>query len=112
VLDRGPVSHLFGNGSRRRKRRAILGALDGDQLSLTEVHRFVNEPVRLPDGLHWDILRLWSEIKTGLGLAVRQHDAPLATIGLDTWGVDYGLLDGQGRCWAIPITIVIAAPMP
>ena len=46
--------------------RAILAAFDHEQLSLTEVHRFPNGPVRLPDGLHWDILRLWSEIKTAL----------------------------------------------
>ena len=82
--------------------RAILGTLDGDQLSLSEVHRFDNGPVRLPDGLHWDILRLWSEIRTGLGLAVRKHDAPLAAIGLDTWGVDFGLLDGQGALLGNP----------
>lgn len=83
--------------------RAILGALDGDQLSLSEVHRFDNEPVRLPDGLHWDILRLWSEIKTGLALAVRQQGGtPLAAVGLDTWGVDFGLLDGQGALLGNP----------
>jgi sugar (pentulose or hexulose) kinase len=38
--------------------RAILATLDGEQLSLTDIHRFPNGPVRLPDGLHWDILRL------------------------------------------------------
>lgn len=82
--------------------RAILGALDGDQLSLSEVHRFDNGPVRLPDGLHWDILRLWSEIKTGLGLAVREQGGGLAAVGLDTWGVDFCLLDGQGALLGNP----------
>ncbi len=76
--------------------RAILGTLDADRLSLSEIHRFGNGPVRLPDGLHWDILRLWSEIKTGLSLAVRKHEKQLAAIGVDTWGVDFGLLDEQG----------------
>jgi len=76
--------------------RAILATLDHEQLSLTEIHRFPNNPVRLPDGLHWDILRLWSEIKLALHIATHQHHAQLAGIGIDTWGVDYGLLDRTG----------------
>ncbi|HTP07438.1 MAG TPA: FGGY family carbohydrate kinase, partial [Anaerolineae bacterium] len=73
--------------------RAILATLDSDQLSLTDIHRFPNGPVHLPDGLHWDILRLWTEIKTALHIAIQQHHVQLAGIGIDTWGVDYGLLD-------------------
>jgi rhamnulokinase len=73
--------------------RAILATLDGEQLSLADIHRFPNGPVRLPDGLHWDILRLWSEIKTALHIAAHKHNVQLAGIGIDTWGVDYGLLD-------------------
>ena len=76
--------------------RAILATLDNGQLSLTDIHRFPNGPVRLPDGLHWDILRLWSEIKTALHIATHQHYVQLAGIGIDTWGVDYGLLDRTG----------------
>jgi rhamnulokinase len=76
--------------------RAILAAFDHEQLSLTEVHRFPNGPVRLPDGLHWDILRLWSEIKAALHIATHKHGVQLAGIGIDTWGVDYGLLDRSG----------------
>ncbi len=76
--------------------RAILATLDGGQLSLTDIHRFPNGPVRLPDGLHWDILRLWSEIKIALHSATHQHHTQLAGIGIDTWGVDYGLLDRTG----------------
>jgi rhamnulokinase len=76
--------------------RAILATLDGDQLSLTDIHRFANGPVRLPDGLHWDILRLWSEVKSALHIAAHKHNVQLAGIGIDTWGVDYGLLDRSG----------------
>jgi rhamnulokinase len=72
--------------------RAIIGVLEGSRLSLNEVHRFGNGPVRLPDGIHWDVLRLWSEIKTGIASAVK-HGAKLEGIGLDTWGVDFALLD-------------------
>jgi len=49
--------------------RTIVGTLDHDQLTLTETHRFGNGPVRLPDGLHWDVLRLWADIKTGIGIS-------------------------------------------
>ena len=75
--------------------RAILGAFDGERLTLSEVHRFANAPVRLLDGLHWDVLRLWNEIKDGLARAVH-CDQPPVSIGLDTWGVDFALLDRQG----------------
>jgi rhamnulokinase len=71
--------------------RAVVGHLD-DQLHLEEIHRFPNGPVQVHDSLHWDVLRLWSEIKHGLGLAAKAHGDHLVSIGLDTWGVDFGLL--------------------
>ena len=82
--------------------RAVLGQFDGERLRLSEVHRFPNGPVRLPDGLHWDVLRLWTEIKRGLALAVQKHGADLAGVGLDTWGVDFGLLDRDGALVSNP----------
>jgi rhamnulokinase len=82
--------------------RTIVGALEGDQLTLTETHRFANAPVRLPDGLHWDVLRLWSEIKTGIGISSAECNQKLDSMGLDTWGVDFALLDRQGGLLANP----------
>jgi rhamnulokinase len=79
----------------------MLGALDGGVLSLTETHRFPNGPVRLPDGLHWDVLRLWSEIKAGIAAAVK-GGAKLSGLGLDTWGVDFALLDRDGALLGNP----------
>lgn len=76
--------------------RAILGRFDGQRLSIEEIHRFPNGPVRMPSGLHWDVLRLWSEIKVGIGKAAREAGGDLASIGLDTWGVDFALLDRAG----------------
>jgi len=81
--------------------RAILGRYDGDRLHLTEVHRFTNGPVRAPDGLHWDVRRLFEEVKRGLALC-RQHYGPPASIGVDTWGVDFALLDRQGTLLGDP----------
>jgi rhamnulokinase len=82
--------------------RAMLGRFDGEYLRLSELHRFPNGPVRLPDGLHWDVLRLWTEVKHGLALAGREHGADLAGVGLDTWGVDFGLLDRDGALVSNP----------
>ena len=82
--------------------RAILGQFDGERIQLLPVHRFPNGPVRLPDGLHWDVLRLWSEIKEGLALTVQEHGADLVGVGLDTWGVDFGLLDRDGALVSNP----------
>jgi len=81
--------------------RAILAGLDGDHLTLKEVHRFGNGPVRLPDGLHWDVLRLWSEIKAGIAAAIRRGAQPDG-MGLDTWGVDFALLDKNGNLLSNP----------
>lgn len=58
--------------------RAILGRFDGRRLVMEEVHRFANGPVRMPSGLHWDVLRLWSEIKTGIGKAALATGGHLA----------------------------------
>jgi len=82
--------------------RVVLGQFDGERLRLSEVHRFPNGQVRLPDGLHWDVLRLWSEVKRGLALAVQEYGVDLAGVGLDTWGVDFGLLDRDGALVANP----------
>ena len=61
-------------------------------MTLEEVHRFHNRPVRLPDGLRWNLLHLFTEALEGLRRA-----GPLRGVGVDTWGVDYALLDGDGR---------------
>ncbi len=75
--------------------RVMLGTLDGTCLQLDEVHRFPNGGVRLGNNLHWDVLRLWSEIKIGLQRAAVQSGDSLKSIGLDTWGLDFGLLDSN-----------------
>jgi len=74
--------------------RAMLGRLDAGILSLSEVCRFPNEPVRQNGSLRWDIIRLWNEIRGGLD---RASTSPLASLGVDTWGCDYALLDAAGK---------------
>jgi len=75
--------------------RAILGTFDGKRLQQEELHRFHNGGISIGDGLYWDILRLWEEIKHGIFLADKQVGDSLRSVGLDTWGVDYGLLDSD-----------------
>ena len=74
--------------------RAIVGELRDGKLTLQEVHRFANGGVRAGNSLYWDILGLWREIKNGLRIAVQT--GAIDAIGIDTWGVDYALLNAQG----------------
>jgi rhamnulokinase len=86
--------------------RAIIGRFNGERLALEEVHRFANGPVHIPsargDSLHWDTLRLFVEIQEGLKKAVACCGAELTSLGIDTWGVDYGLLDRNDRLVGLP----------
>ncbi len=82
--------------------RVLAGAYDGDRLELREVNRFANEPVQLANGWHWQFDTLFGEIQRGIGQAVREHGAEVASIGVDTWGVDYGLLDAAGELLGAP----------
>jgi rhamnulokinase len=82
--------------------RVILGDLRDDRLELTEIHRFANGPVYLPEGLRWDVLRLWSEICLGLEKAVAQTDGEIHGIAVDSWGVDFALLGRDGSLLGNP----------
>src|SRR5689334_22062673 len=83
--------------------RAIVGTLDDRKLTLTETYRFINNPVQLHDGLYWDVLRLWSEIKSGIAGSALQFDKRIDGIGLDAWGVDFALLDKNGGLLSNPV---------
>lgn len=81
--------------------RVMVGVAEPGRLELREVHRFPNDPVGLPDGLHWDALRLYHEVLEGLRRA-GHLDRELQSVGIDSWGVDYGLLDEGGRLLGNP----------
>jgi rhamnulokinase len=80
--------------------RVVLGHVGGGELRLTDVARFANQPVRTLDGLHWSVLELYRDVVEGLAAATRQ-EPQLASIGIDSWAVDYGLLRG-GRLLGDP----------
>jgi rhamnulokinase len=76
--------------------RVMLGSLENGRLALEELHRFPNTPVHLPTGLYWDSFRLFHEVLHGLTVAGRERKLTIAGIGIDTWGVDFGLLGSDG----------------
>ncbi len=82
--------------------RGIVGSYDGKTLSLRENHRFSNDPVMVNGRFRWDILRIFHEIKQSIrevGLSGEQ----IVGMGIDTWGVDYGLIDGKGELLSNPM---------
>lgn len=82
--------------------RAILGQFDGEKLTMTELHRFENNYVEMNGIFYWDTPYLFSQLKQGL-LAFRKKDCgKLDSFGIDTWGVDYGLLDRNGHLAGVP----------
>jgi sugar (pentulose or hexulose) kinase len=81
--------------------RVMAGQVNAAGITLHEVHRFPNEPVTAGGTLYWDILRLYADVRRGLELAARQF--PLASAGIDGWGVDYGLLDEAGALLGNPV---------
>ncbi len=82
--------------------RAILGKFDGERIQLEEVHRFSNDPVEVHGRFSWDVLRLFYEMKQGL-LKAGKLGNEINGIAIDTWGVDFGLLDASGRLVGNPV---------
>lgn len=77
--------------------KAVAGRFDGQRLEVHDIHRFPNEPVRAGGRLYWDILRLLHEIKTGIDAANRAGLGAIASLAIDSWGLDFGLLDRRGE---------------
>lgn len=81
--------------------RAIIAEFDGSKIELKEIHRFSNDAVTVGDTLYWDALRLFFEVKQGITKATL--DGGFDAIGIDTWGVDFGLIDHNGRLLSNPV---------
>jgi len=77
--------------------RVMLGRIAEGRLTLEQIHRFSNGPVQEQGTLRWDFRKLLTEIKTGIGKAAKAADDRVAGIGVDTWGVDFGLLGSDGQ---------------
>ena len=83
--------------------RGIVGTFDGEKITLEENHRFPNEPVMVAGQFTWDIVRILHEIKTAIRKCANSDDRDIASIGIDTWGVDFGFLDKKGHLLANPV---------
>ena len=82
--------------------RGIVGSYDGKKLTLRENHRFSNDPVTVSGHFRWDILRIFHEIKQSIR-EVGLSGEKIVGMGIDTWGVDYGLLDKYGQLLGNPM---------
>ncbi len=89
--------------------RAMLAVLEKDRLELHEAHRFPNRMLLLPDGWHWDLTGLWANLMEGLKNAARMAatlpgpgPVELISLGVDTWGVDFGLVGASGQLLGLP----------
>lgn len=82
--------------------RVMHGAWDGARLGVSEVHRFPNAPVRVEGHLHWNVLGIFDQIQRGLGALAAGHGGRIESLAVDTWGVDFALLDARGRLLGNP----------
>ena len=83
--------------------RLVAGAFDGRLIELEEIHRFDNGPVAMGGQLIWDLPRLWQEVAEGLRAAGSRHGRAVRSVGVDTWGVDFGFLGADGQLLANPV---------
>ena len=83
--------------------RGIVGRFDGSKLTLEENHRFSNDPVTVSGTFYWDIMRIFFEIQNSIRKCALSDDKDIKSIGIDTWGVDFGLLDRFGRLMGNPV---------
>lgn len=82
--------------------RVMAASFDGRKIELEEAHRFGNPGHPIHGSFHWDFLQLFADIKVGLRKAAQEHGKAAVSAGIDTWGVDYGLIDKRGRLLGLP----------
>ena len=84
--------------------RMVIGRVSSSGIKLSEIHRFPNKQIFFQEHLHWNILDLWEKIKQGLIKAAKQNEGDLISVGVDTWGVDFGLISRDGQILGYPFT--------
>ncbi|MHB0939144.1 MAG: rhamnulokinase [Armatimonadota bacterium] len=82
--------------------RVILGRFNGERLEIEVAHRFPNRALRLAGTLHWNTTQLFTDILDGLRKA-KEMAPEVVAVGIDTWGVDFGILDADGRLLGVPV---------
>ncbi len=84
--------------------RAFVGILESGRISIEEIHRFPNVPVAVSGHAHWDVYELFEQVKKSLKLAVEKGHGDIVSVGVDTWGVDFGLAKPDGTPMDMPFT--------
>ncbi|MGB4644592.1 MAG: rhamnulokinase family protein [Dictyoglomaceae bacterium] len=82
--------------------RALVGILKGERLEVEEIHRFINKPIEILGRLYWNLPQIFQEIKEGIGKAFSKYP-DIESIGIDTWGVDFGLVTKEGYFAGLPV---------
>lgn len=82
--------------------RAVVGSLNENRITLREVHRFMNRPVRILGRLYWNVTEMFQELKQGLINGVREFP-DIESIGIDTWGVDFGFISTNNELVGLPV---------
>jgi rhamnulokinase len=82
--------------------RLMLSQFDGEKIHIEEIHRFANHPVFLTNHFHWDILRIYQEMKEGISKSIKMRHKDVESMAIDTWGVDFGLLTKNGELLTNP----------
>lgn len=96
------VYHLLAFDLGASNGRAILGQFDGEKIVMTELHRFENNYIEMNGVYYWDTPYLFNNLKIGLQKFRQGGYGELTSFGIDTWGVDYGLLDKNGHLAGVP----------
>ena len=102
MADSDKTTHILAFDLGAESGRAVLGTLAGGQLSVHEVRRFPNTPLPLSGHIHWNVYRLLDEMKCAMRDAAAAIGARPASVGVDTWGVDFGLLAKDGTLLGLP----------
>jgi rhamnulokinase/L-fuculokinase len=84
--------------------RISIGTYKNKKITISEIHRFENRPVFLNGTLYWDFLRLFSEVKIGITKCLKEYPGNIRSIGIDAWGVDFGLINKRGKLLANPVS--------
>ena len=82
--------------------RAVHGRLDRERLQIREIHRFPNTPLEIQGHIHWDVFRIFDEMKRAMRVCAEDGALPVSSLGIDTWGVDFGLLAEDGSLLGLP----------
>src|SRR5450631_803815 len=97
------VASLIGVDLGASSGRVMAGHWDGRRFEVEELHRFPNQGICIGDRTYWDVLRMWEQVQQGFSRFSALHRSCPVSLGVDAWGIDFGLLDEAGRLISNPV---------